>query len=256
MDTNGVKGLLALLLADGSLTRYRSINGGYVQMVLTAGLLDRDFLEDRANAVRRFIPTKAQVVPYKTAARENGKRTEMLRFRVSSKGIIPIYHLLYPMREKTISSETLSLVGLQGAAWMWAEGVRLQKDGSAYMVRVGRSEHEGFLVAGWLNTLLGIQPELLDNRPLPRLRLSAEDVKRTQDLLRSCAPPSRIHLFEHHECPIHYASSSLLPRPWAARRPGQSAEALAAAEKTGNGEDLRGSPDAAAKEIAPCAMAH
>ena len=195
MDTNSVKGLMALLVADGSLTRYDAIGGAYAQMTLTAGVTEAEVLKEKAEEVRRFLPTRASIAPYNTAPRDNGKRTRMLRFRVSTRKLMPLYHLLYPFREKVISSDVLSLVGNRGAAWLWADGARPQRDGSCLLVRVGRSEREAFLLAGWLNTLLGVDPELDTGNLLPRLRLSPGDAKTARTLLRPCAPRSRYHLF-------------------------------------------------------------
>ncbi len=91
LDAVDVRGLLSLLLADGSLVSYRTPGGGYIQLTLTAGASESAFLEEKVDEFRLFIPTKAEIVPYKTSPRANGKTTPTLRFRVSTNKLRPVY---------------------------------------------------------------------------------------------------------------------------------------------------------------------
>ena len=84
MEATDVRGLLGLLIADGSLVPYRTPSGGYVQLTLTAGLSENAFLEEKVEEFKQFIFTRAKIVPYKTKPRLNGSRTSILRFRVST----------------------------------------------------------------------------------------------------------------------------------------------------------------------------
>ena len=85
LDAIDVRGLLGLLLADGSLVSYRTPGGGYVQLTLTAGPSESAFLEEKVTEFRQFIPTRAKIVPYKTTPRANGQtqtHTIVLKRRV------------------------------------------------------------------------------------------------------------------------------------------------------------------------------
>ena len=97
---------------------------------------------------RQFIPTKAQIVHYKTAPRytdaqnkqgivDDGPRhTTVLRFRVSTNKLRPIYNLLYPSGNRQITQNVLDLLGASAASWAWAEGARLNQDGSVVLALV------------------------------------------------------------------------------------------------------------------------
>ena len=118
MEAADIKGLLGLLLVDGSLNQYRTPTGGYVQLTLTGGITESAFLEEKVAEFRQFIPTKAQIVPYKTAPRytalpnkqgivDDGPRhTTVLRFRVSTNKLRPVYNLLYPKRRQADHPKT------------------------------------------------------------------------------------------------------------------------------------------------------
>ena len=158
MEAAEVKGLLGLLLVDGSLNQYRTPRGGYVQLTLTGGITESAFLEDKVAEFRQFIPTEAQIVPYKTHPRytekpnaqgvvdETQKHTVVLRFRVSTNKLRPVYNLLYPGGKRKITQQVLELLGAAAAAWAWAEGARPHKDGSAVLARCGTTEAEGCLL--------------------------------------------------------------------------------------------------------------
>ena len=108
MEAADIKGLLGLLLIDGSLNQYRTPRGGYVQLTLTGGVTESAFLDEKVQEFRQFIPTKAEIVPYQTAARylkrknadgeidDRPRHTTVLRFRVSTNKLRPVYNLLYP----------------------------------------------------------------------------------------------------------------------------------------------------------------
>ena len=147
MDAADVRGLLGLLVGDGSLVPYRTPSGGYIQLTLTAGASENAFLEEKVEEFKQFIFTRAKIVPYKTKPRSSGKSTQILRFRVSTNKLRPVYNLLYPIGEKQLTQTTLDLLGAQAAAWLWAEGAKINKNGSSSLVRVGTTEEEALLIA-------------------------------------------------------------------------------------------------------------
>lgn len=195
MDAVDVRGLLGVLLADGSLASYRTPAGGYVQLTLTAGPSESAFLEEKVAELRHFLPTKAEIVPYRTTPRDNGKTTPVLRFRVSTGKLFPIYNLLYPRGVRRITSTVLEMLGAHAAAWLWAEGARVQRDGSVELARVGGTTEEALLVQEWLETLTGAASRVDLERVRPRLWFVEEQATKIQDALLGYAPISRRHLF-------------------------------------------------------------
>ena len=196
MEATDVRGLLGLLIADGSLVPYRTPSGGYVQLTLTAGLSENAFLEEKVEEFKQFIFTRAKIVPYKTKPRLNGSRTSILRFRVSTNKLRPIFNLLYPVGERQITQIALDLLGAQAAAWLWAEGAKINKNGSSSLVRVGTTEEEALLIAQWLQMLVGAHGKLDEDHVRPRLIFDAEQTKKLQEQLIPYAPKSRLHLFK------------------------------------------------------------
>lgn len=196
LDASDVRGLLGLLLVDGSLVPYRSPGGGYVQLTLTAGSKQATFLEEKVQEFRQFVPTRAVITPYCTTPRANGKRTKVLRFRVSSNRLRPIYNLLYPAGERCITQTALDLLGAQAAAWCWAEGARIRKDGSSYLARVGATRPEAARIQSWLRMLTGAESNLVDGRTRPRLVFSEVETAKIRAALLPYAPASRRHLFQ------------------------------------------------------------
>ncbi len=196
MEATDVRGLLGLLIADGSLVPYRTPSGGYVQLTLTAGLSENAFLEEKVEEFKQFIFTRAKIVPYKTKPRLNGSRTSILRFRVSTNKLRPIYNLLYPVGDKQITQIALDLLGAQAAAWLWAEGAKINKDGSSSLIRVGSTEEEATMVAQWLQMLVGASGKLDENHVRPRLVFNPEQTQKLQEQLIPYAPKSRSHLFK------------------------------------------------------------
>ena len=208
MDATDVRGLLGLLLGDGSLVPYRTPGGGYIQLTLTAGASESAFLEEKVDEFRTFIKTKAQIVPYRTTPRANGKTTPILRFRVSTNKLRPIYNLLYPIGERQITHTTLDLLGAQAAAWLWAEGVKIRQDQSALLGRVGSTSEETLLIASWLEMLTGAKSNLEDNYVKPRLSFSPEDSMKIQEALKQYAPHTRKHLFQGDQWNVSAIRSS------------------------------------------------
>tara|TARA_B100000700_G_C14938104_1_gene805399 strand:- start:599 stop:1291 length:693 start_codon:yes stop_codon:yes gene_type:complete len=196
LEATDVRGLLGLLIADGSLVPYRTPSGGYVQLTLTAGLSENAFLEEKVEEFKQFIFTRAKIVPYKTKPRLNGSRTSILRFRVSTNKLRPIYNLLYPVGDKQITQIALDLLGAQAAAWLWAEGAKINKDGSSSLIRVGSTEEEATMVAQWLQMLVGASGKLDENHVRPRLVFNPEQTQKLQEQLIPYAPKSRSHLFK------------------------------------------------------------
>ncbi|HCT52180.1 MAG TPA: hypothetical protein DF712_06930, partial [Balneola sp.] len=138
----------------------------------------------------------AKIVPYKTKPRLNGSRTSILRFRVSTNKLRPIYNLLYPVGDKQITQIALDLLGAQAAAWLWAEGAKINKDGSSSLIRVGSTEEEATMVAQWLQMLVGASGKLDENHVRPRLVFNPEQTQKLQEQLIPYAPKSRSHLFK------------------------------------------------------------
>lgn len=195
MDVTDVRGLLGLLLVDGSLVHYRSPSGGYIQMTITAGLSESAYLEEKVKEFKSFFPTRAQIVPYSTAKRANGKQTTVLRFRASTNKLRPVYNLLYPAGERQITQPVLDILGAQAAAWCWAESAVLGKRGGAKLSRVGNTRAEAMRLNAWLELLTGARGEVKDYRKRPRLSFGPKETQKVQSALMQYAPTSRIHLF-------------------------------------------------------------
>jgi hypothetical protein len=185
-----------LLLADGSLVPYRSPGGGYIQLTLTAGASESAFLEEKVAEFRQFVPTQAQIVHYKTKPRSNGKSTSVLRFRVSSTKLRPVYNLLYPGGEREISQTALDMLGAKAAAWLWAEGARVYPEGYVDLARVGKTFDEALRVCQWIGVLTGAEATLADTHINPRLRFQQREARKIRTALTPYAPASRIHLFK------------------------------------------------------------
>ena len=228
MEAADIKGLLGLLLVDGSLSQYSTPQGGYIQLVLTSGILQSAFLEEKVAEFRQFIPTEARIVPYRSKARytsmpnaqgvvdEGPRFTTVLRFRVSTNKLRPIYNLLYPNGEKQITENVLSLLGASAAAWVWAEGARLNRDGSVTLTRAGTTDLEAYLISQWFQLLTGGESteELDNNKARPRLLFSPSEAQKTASILLPYAPQSRIHKFKFNseDSSANEDSSFVLPR--------------------------------------------
>lgn len=204
MDTQGVRELLGVLLADGNLARRRTPTHVRIVAAMHGGKEERDFLEEKADEVRRWVPTKAQVIPYSTPRRESGNSTAVLRFRFTSDILLPIYNLLYPNGEREITRPALEVLGGRAAAWLWAEGARPLEQGDGFLLRrVGRLEDEARLVSGWLEVLTGAEstvvfPRALQGggRGLPQLWFQPLQVRRLREVLAPYAPVARAALFQ------------------------------------------------------------
>ena len=195
MDVVDVRGLLGLLLTDGSLVPYRTPGGGYIQLTLTAGVKQSTFLEEKVAEFKQFLPSKAVITPYKSSPRANGKQTPVLRFRVSTDKLRPVYNLLYPCGERLINQTALDLLGASAAAWCWAQGARVHKDMSSELSRVGNTYVEGARLQAWFEMLTGAQSDLRDHRQKPRLYFKPGETEKVQNALITYAPTSRLHLF-------------------------------------------------------------
>jgi len=204
MNTQGVRELLGVLLADGNLGRRRTSTHMRIVAAMHGGEDELDFLEEKADEVRRWVPTKARVAPYSTPRRESGNSTAVLRFRFTSEILLPIYNLLYPSGEREITRPALELLGGRAAAWLWAEGARPLDQGNGFLLRrVGRLEDEARLVSGWLEVLSGAGSAVVfpraaqgGSRGLPQLWFQSSEVQRLQETLAPYAPRSRAALFQ------------------------------------------------------------
>jgi len=253
LEPADVRGLLALLLVDGSLMPYRSPSGGYVQLTLTAGVHESAFLEEKVAEFRHFIATEAQIAPYKTAPRHNGRCSWVLRFRVSTNRLRPIYNLLYPHGERTITPLALELLGGNAAAWLWAEGARPRNDGSVELARVGRSPEEAQQIAAWLELLTGAQSRLDEQRVQPRLQFNCSNADKLRQALAPYAPSSRRHLFTREiwdERSLRSARTELLLGPGEAQPQGGGHAPMADAAATGDRAALPKSSAAAVAALA------
>jgi hypothetical protein len=195
LDAADVRGLLGLLLADGSLVRYRCPSGGYIQLTLTAGAKESAFLEEKVAEFREYIPTRAQIVHYRTKPRLNGKSTSVLRFRVSTTKLRPVYNLLYPRGDREITQTALDMLGAHAAAWLWAEGARPGEGGMTELARVGQALDEALRVAQWLCVLTGAESTLSSDYVRPRLLFDRTEATKLRQALKPYAPNSRLHLF-------------------------------------------------------------
>jgi hypothetical protein len=166
-----------------------------VKASLNAGVHERDFLEEKVAEIRSFIPNTAAIVPYQTPERDTGNRTTVLRYRVSSTRLRPIYNLLYPQRRRRVTRAALELLGGRAAAWLWAENARPSR-GGIVLKRVGSSAEEARLVSGWLAVLTGADSKVLDDHAIPRLLFSADAAAGLREVLRPYAPSTRVRLFE------------------------------------------------------------
>ena len=230
MDVTDVRGLLGLLLVDGSLVNYRSPSGGYIQLTITAGVNESAFLEEKVEEFKSFFPTRATITPYSTPRRSNGKQTTVLRFRASTNKLRPLYNLLYPAGERLITQPVLDILGAQAAAWCWAESAAIGKRGGAKLSRVGNTRAEAMRLNAWLEILTGAQGEVKYCRKRPRISFEREQAKKIQKALIQYAPKSRIHLFTG-EVPdvsaIRSARTELLLGDGHPRAEGTKAEAMA-----------------------------
>lgn len=202
LDTQGVREVLGVLLADGCLVCSRAATKSRITAAMHGGASEQSFLEEKAAEVRRWVSTTARIAPYQTQPRDSGRSTTVLRFRFTSDKLLPIYNLLYPGGEREITGPVLEILGGRAAAWLWAEGARFASDGSCLLRRVGRMESEARLVSGWLQVLTGttstvVYPRAEERRGkgLPRLYFEVGQVKRLQEALGFYAPTSRAHLF-------------------------------------------------------------
>ena len=208
LEATDVRGILGLLIADGSLVAYSTPSGGYIQLTLVAGATESAFLEEKVKEFNQFIFTKAKIVPYKTKARSSGNSTPILRFRVSTNKLRPVYNLLYPIGERQITQTTLDLLGAKAAAWLWAEGAKVLKDGSSLLSRVGNTFEETLMIQSWLQMLVGAEGVIDENYVRPRIQFDIENTQKVQEALISYAPQSRLHLFKQEQWNVSAIRSS------------------------------------------------
>ena len=195
LDTDSVRGLLGLFLADGRLEQVRAPVRPRISAIIEGGTGETDFLEEKVAELRRFLPTRAQIRQYQTSQRESGNRTTVLRFRVHGQKLRPIYNLLYPYGRRQITSPALELLGGRAAAWLWAEGAKPLESGGFMLRRVGYEEDEALLLSSWLRMLTGAESELCTLYQSPRLLYGADQAALLQTSLLPYAPLSRRQLF-------------------------------------------------------------
>lgn len=198
MEATALRGLINLCVATGNLSRYPSPSGGFSQLTLTGSKNTAAYFDDKVTEVRRFISSGAQVTPYsRLSANRDRYIAQALRYRISSSKLEPVYNLLYPNGFKEITSPVLEMCGARAAAWFWAEGAKINKDGSVHLKRVGLDYTEAELVSEWLRFLLmGVESEVSDQYSRPRLIFTPENARKAAARIKPYAPISRIHLFE------------------------------------------------------------
>lgn len=187
LDIDGIRDLLGMLLVDGSFKTYPTPSGGYVQLSLVSGLQAIDHLEAKAEVLRRYLPTRAEITTI-TSKRSNGRSSTQLRLRVSSNRLRPIYNLLYPGGEREITRNALDLLGAKAAAWIWAEGARPDREGGISLRRVGATSYEACLIGGWLEVLTGATSSLANGSRRPRLILDGTQAQKAAAVLAPFAP--------------------------------------------------------------------
>lgn len=195
MEAADVRGLLGVLLSEGSMVHYPTPAGGYVQLTITGGYKASAFLEEKVEEINHFLSTEAQIVPYETRPRENGRTSTVLRFRVSTNRLRPVYNLLYPCGKRQITSTALNMLGGHAAGWVWACGAHNAKDGTSMLSKVGNTEDEAELVSQWLEILTGASSVLDSEMIRPRLFFGKGEAKKIRAALLAYAPRTRRHLF-------------------------------------------------------------
>lgn len=194
LDMDGIRDLLGMLLVDGSFKTYPTPSGGYVQLSLVTGMAAADYLDAKAEVLRRYLPTRAEVMTISNR-RGDSKVSQQLRLRVSSNRLRPIYNLLYPGGEREITRNALDLLGAKAAAWVWAEGATQLLDGTTQLRRVGATSYEACLIGGWLEVLTGASSQLAENTRRPRLLLEPEQASKAAAVLAPYAPACRLERF-------------------------------------------------------------
>jgi hypothetical protein len=200
MDTENVRSLLGLFLADGRLERLRGPVRPQVRGILDGGVGEKDFLQEKVDELLRSLPATSsriqppEIRPYQTSVRDNGRSTTVLRFRVADTRLHLIYNLLYPARQRRITSQVLELVGGRAGAWLWAENAKERKQGWV-LKRVGQTAEEALLVRDWLQLLTGAAGELIQQGVTPRLLFKDPQATLLRGSLLPYAPASRRHLF-------------------------------------------------------------
>lgn len=197
MEAADARGLLGVLLSDGSMTRYSTPAGGYVQLTLTAGASASAFLEEKVSEINYFLLSEAQIIPYDSKPRANGSTSTVLRFRISTNKLRPIYNLLYPNGFREITQTALDMLGGHCAGWLWASGAKNSKGGSSVLSRVGTTDEEALMVSSWLQMLTGAASRIdRDSGGIkPRLFFSPAESRKIRQSLISYAPNTRRHLF-------------------------------------------------------------
>lgn len=200
MDTENVRSLLGLFLADGRLERLRGPVRPQIRGILDGGVGEKEFLQEKVDELLRSLPATSsrtqapEIRPYQTSIRDNGRRTTVLRFRIADTRLHLIYNLLYPGRRRRITSQALELVGGRAGAWLWAENARPGKQGWT-LKRVGETEQEALLMRDWLQLLTGATGEVIKQGRRPRLQFQESQATLLRGSLLPYAPVSRRHLF-------------------------------------------------------------
>lgn len=217
MDAIDVRGLLGVLLTEGSMTDYSGPQKHYIQLTITAGLKNSAFLEEKADEICYFLSTEAQILPYAAHRSKSGKVSTTMRYRISSDRLRPIYNMLYPNKRRQITRTTLDMLGGHAAGWCWATGAKNNRDGSSVLEKVGQSEEEAELISQWLEMLTGAPSVIGFRTSRPHLEFTVDGGRKIRESLLNYAPRSRKHLFSEDYLDVssvHSARTELLLGEW------------------------------------------
>lgn len=230
MEAVDVRGLLGLLLVEGSMTEYSAPKRRYVQLTLTAGLKSSAYLEEKVEEIQYFLSSEANMLPYRHRRNKDGSVSTVIRYRMTTERLRPAYNMLYPGRERRITQPVLDILGGHAAGWTWAAGAKNEPSGSTKVLKVGRTEEEACLVSSWLEMLTGARSTVDFMRTTPHLEFTPGESLKARAALKPYAPRTRQHLFEEEyidDSTVHGARTELLSREWDDGLEGSQEKALA-----------------------------
>jgi hypothetical protein len=179
---------------------------------MEGGVGEKEVLEEKRFEITRAIGARGTIDSYFSRrlssleaddARIAPRGTKVLRFRVASKQLAPVYALLYTRGRRRITSALLEKLGGRAAAWLWCENVKLlpeehENESGAILRRVGAGFDEAALVSEWLARLTGAQGVVSEPGVFrsPRLIFDRNQKEMLQATLMPFAPFSRRGLFK------------------------------------------------------------
>ena len=254
-----MQGILGVILVDGSLNLVKTSVRESLQLTLTGGEDELEFLQEKVDEIDRHLPNKAQVFHAEVNKTQlsgpdgKPKATQILRYRLCSNKLMPVYNLLYPNHQREITDSALELLGGRAMAWAWAEaaqpmaGKKKFKDPLKQRVshwilrRAGRTEKEAVAMQRWIQKLTGAQSTIERTNLKPRLLFQIAHAKELMSTLSPYAPESRIHLFNWYSSDdrgVHKDGIELLHGPGNDRAQRKAKEALAVAQALRGAKNL------------------